>query len=524
MPDDDEAKLPRCLIGLTLSVINNYSWKEAYFIGKENRKQGLADFPNQIPHYVNIMSSIHALRIPTGRRIPEKMILDIEVSGLYFGLEKKWGKGYYVGRKSDGEGNVMVVGINGSGKSHVCAKSIIETWREPFVALDCKGELSFYYKSLLKKRQVKREYLVFDPFNGGVHYNPFAILKKDKAHFVENVREIAYTLIPLPPNDPNSYWINMARDLLSAIIMYYFSIGCDFSETMLKAVTHSVSEICQNITQSDFAFAKMFISEISGLKKEQQASIGTDMKQHLMVFATDSYVQDALSNSEKEKVFSWDDIFASNEAPNVFLRLNQDRLEQWSGMTRLMITQLIRTLERRPDKQTPQGYGISPILLLLDEFPLLGKIDAVTNALTTLRSKKVTFCLMIQSIAQLDAVYGYNVRKIIVDNCQFKLLLNITEPDSKEYFSRLIGSVPIGKRSMSQNFDSIATQSTYGLQIQESREPLIYPHEFATNRDIWLYTPYGFLCTYKLPVSVTHQHAYDFEKKLQHYEEAINDY
>ena len=139
MPDDDEAKLPRCLIGLTLSVINNYSWKEAYFIGKENRKQGLADFPNQIPHYVNIMSSIHALRIPTGRRIPEKMILDIEVSGLYFGLEKKWGKGYYVGRKSDGEGNVMVVGINGSGKSHVCAKSIIETWREPFVALDCKG-------------------------------------------------------------------------------------------------------------------------------------------------------------------------------------------------------------------------------------------------------------------------------------------------------------------------------------------------------------------------------------------------
>jgi len=154
----------------------------------------------------------------------------------------------------------------------------------------------------------------------------------------------------------------------------------------------------------------------------------------------------------------------------------------------------------------------------------LGKIDAVTNALTTLRSKKVTFCLMIQSVAQLDAVYGYDVRKIIVDNCQYKLLLNITEPDSQEYFSRLIGSIPIGKRSMSQNFDSIATRSTYGLQIQESREPLIYPHEFATNRDIWLYTPYGFLCTYKLPVSVTHQHIYDFEKILQHYEEAINDY
>ena len=39
---------------------------------EKNKKQGFADFPNQIPHYVNIMSSIHTLRIPTGRRIPEK--------------------------------------------------------------------------------------------------------------------------------------------------------------------------------------------------------------------------------------------------------------------------------------------------------------------------------------------------------------------------------------------------------------------------------------------------------------------
>ena len=452
------------------------------------------------------------------------MILGIEDSGLYLGLEKELGKGYYVGRKSDGEGNVMVAGINGSGKSHICAKSIIETWRESFIALDCKGELFLYYKYLLNKGRVKRKCFVFDPLNGDVHYNPFAILERNSSYFVENVREIAYTLIPLPPGDPNSYWINMARDLLSAVIVYYFYMGLDFIETMTKAVSCSVSEICQNIMRSDFVIAKMFISEISGLKKEQQASIGTDMKQHIRVFATDPYVQDALSSSEKGKTFSWDDISASNESPNVFLRLSQDRLEQWSGMTRLMLTQLIRTLERRPDKQTPQGYGISPILLLLDEFPLLGKIDAVTNALTTLRSKKVTFCLMIQSVAQLDAVYGCNVRKIIVDNCQFKLLLNITEPDSQEYFSRLIGSVPIGKRSMSQNFDFTAASSSYGLQIQESREPLIYPHEFATNRDIWLHTPYGFFSTYKLPVYVTHRHVYYFRKILQQYEEAVNDY
>ena len=76
--------------------------------------------------------------------------------------------------------------------------------------------------------------------------------------------------------------------------------------------------------------------------------------------------------------------------------------------------------------QSPQGRKTNPILVLLDEFPLLGKMDVITNALTTLRSKKVTFCLMLQSIAQLDAVYGQDTRKIIVDNCQYKAILNIT--------------------------------------------------------------------------------------------------
>ena len=293
---------------------------------------------------------------------------------------------------------------------------------------------------------------------------------------------------------------------------------------MIIAVSFSAAELCKKIIQSDVELAKKYIKNFAGLKGEQLAAIGTDLNQHIMVFATDPCIQAALSNTENEKSFSWDDITADDGAPNVFLRLNQDRLEQWSGMTRLMLTQLIRTLERRPDKQGSRGRNIKPFLLLLDEFPLLGKMDAITNALTTLRSKKVTFCLMIQSIAQLDAVYGSDIRKIIVDNCQYKVILNITEPDSQEYFSRLIGSVPIGRRGMSQNYDLYSNHMTYGQQFQEFREPLILPHEFATNKDIWLHTPYGFFSTIKLPVSETHKHAFDFDKVIELYRRQRNDW
>ena len=65
-----------------------------------------------------------------------------------------------------------------------------------------------------------------------------------------------------------------------------------------------------------------------------------------------------------------------------------------------MITQLIRQIERRPDKYSPQGKETKPLLLLLDEFPLLGRMDVITEAMTTLRSKKVTLYLVIQNANQ----------------------------------------------------------------------------------------------------------------------------
>lgn len=457
--------------------------------------------------------------IRPGQNIPDHMILGVEDAGLYLGLERKYGKGYYVGKKPEDDGNVLAVGINGSGKSHVLAKSVIETWGAPFVALDVKGELSAHYMRLLRDGRVKRKYIIFDPLIGEVSYEPFDLLKRDETNLVQDIREIVYAIIPMPLNDPNSYWITMARDLLSAVLIYGYSNDMGFIETTIMATCNSVPQLCHLIRKSDNSLAKAFINNITGLKDEQQASIGTDMMQHLMVFATDQCIQDALSNDQKKNAFSWEDISTENDAPNVFLQLSQDRLEQWGGVVRLMLTQLIRTLERRPEKHTNGSKRLSPLLVLLDEFPLLGKMDVITNALTTLRSKKVTFYLMLQSMAQLDAVYGRDIRKIIVDNCQYKALLNITEPDSQEYFSRLIGSVPLGRRSISHNFDPITDYSTYGRQIQEFREPLILPHEFATNRDILLHTPYGLLSTIKLPVSETHLHVYDHERIIQKYVE-----
>lgn len=455
-------------------------------------------------------------RISPGRNVPDSMILGIEESGVYMGLETSMGKGYYVGKSSNNDGNILVAGVVGSGKSHFLAKSTLRTWCNPIVALDIKGELfNFYIKYVGIK---KRPCIVFEPADKGAHYDVYALLDRNDPHFVQDVKEIAFAIIPMPLGVREPYWIDMARDFLSGAIIYYFDRGHDFIDTMSLMQITPVADLCKEIMNSGCYLAKTFISDISELKPEHRTAIGTEVKRHTMVFATDPDIQCALSKDEDGfDSFSWKDIVMNEDAPNVFLRLDQSRLEQWSCVIRLMITQLIRQIERRPDKHSSRGPETEPLLILLDEFPLLGKMDIITEAMTTLRSKKVTLYIVIQSLAQLDAVYGSDVRKILVDNCQYKAILSVTEPETQEYLSRMIGTVPAAKVSVSRSCNYSMEQSVFGAQVQEIREPLIHPHEFSTNKDIWLHTPDGFLSTIKLPSIVTEQPVYKFDEIIRNY-------
>jgi hypothetical protein len=169
-------------------------------------------------------------------------------------------------------------------------------------------------------------------------------------------------------------------------------------------------------------------------------------------------------------------------------------------MITLINRQRIRASERRADKFTQEGYKLTSTLMLLDEFARLGKIEAIEGALATLRSKSVTICLIIQSIAQLDKIYGVPSRRIILDNCPYKAILNVSDPDSQKYFSMLSGSSEIEKKSYSISYDpdsgiEVGNNDTYNM----NREPIVYPHEFAKLKDVVLMTPEGFCRVEKEP-------------------------
>lgn len=426
-----------------------------------------------------------------GENIPSKMLCSIQGSpGLPFGLPKQRG-GNYVGVLQGEEGNLIVIGGNGSGKSAGIAKPALGIWQGAICATDIKGELSDYYAGLHCCGVVTRPYIILDPMQiEGPSYDPLWLLSHDSEdNLLNNVKEIAMAIAPVSAEDKQPFWAETEQGVLAAALLYYFKIGLSFSEIMCKILSSTMGELCTTLVQSGDIRVQMLLGEIATMKPETLANIDRGLRNKIMLFATDSYISHMFRGQREEaKCFTWEDL----NTHNIFLRIPADKMEQWSGAVNLMYTLLIRHLERRPEKYSAEGKNNIQTLLLMDEFARFGKLEMITAAMATLRSKNVNICLMVQSIAQLDKIYGEYERRIILDNCQYQAILRANDADTQKYLCDLIGTHMHSQHSTSEHMDEDSDITGYSRQTSEIREWVVQPHELSTLDDVLLLTPYGF--------------------------------
>lgn len=401
----------------------------------------------------------------------------------------------YVGKPQDCDGHILVVGGAGSGKSSCIAIPTLETWKGTIFAIDIKGELAKYWNHIQRNRERKAKiFNITKDYELFSSYDPFYFMRQNgDENLVQNAREIAHAIIPLPSNIQEPFWIQSAQHVLTAVLLQGYSIDASFNATMTRILTTPIWDLIEEISSGNCLEAQICINQFRDIENpadnKMLLGISAELSNKVMVFVTDMKIKESLSHTKN--TIKWEELNSNN----IFMCIAEDKLRQWDGVISLMLTQLIRTLERRPDKYSEEGKTLPPILLLFDEFPRLGKVEVIQNAIATLRSKGVTICLMMQSITQLDRIYGKESRQIIIDNCQYKAILNVTDPENQKVFSDMAGSIKVGSLSVSINNNDKYKH----FQVSESREPLIHPHEFATIEDVVLITPKGFCRVYKAP-------------------------
>ncbi|MDL2302150.1 type IV secretory system conjugative DNA transfer family protein, partial [Lachnospiraceae bacterium OttesenSCG-928-D06] len=413
---------------------------------------------------------------------------------VFFGTVSFGSITYYIGIPPDAEqcNHFLVTGLTGSGKSSCIAKQTIDLFRGTIFAIDIKGELTKCWQDIRRTNKRPTKILNFSKKNlTGNTYDVYQWIREGDSRFlVQNVRELANAIIPMPQNIRETFWIDSARIILTAVILYHFELKTSFNETMTYLLITSLSDVMQDINESNNLLAKMHINQFLECddisESRMMQGIALELSNAIIPFATDIILKEAFTPNDDS--IKWSDL----DTHNIFINIDEDMLEQYGSALTMIITQLIHAMERRPDKFSIQGKEKPKILLLLDEFPRYGKMDILSGALSTLRSRNIMIALFLQSISKLDSIYGELERKVIVENCAHKIILQSSEPDNQEYWSRLIGEKKVNKISYNIGFNPRAHEiAGNNIHINQQYEPIIRPEEFGRINDIVVSTPEG---------------------------------
>lgn len=263
--------------------------------------------------------------------------------------------------------------------------------------------------------------------------------------------------------------------------------------------TRPIKEIIDEVCSGRSGVAKIYMNKLDEVQGNMIGNIGMELS-NLAIFVTDSAIRSVLPvETEESNLLDWQKFNTLREPMDVILTIPEVTIERSAPMIRLMVNQLIKTLEQRSKLNYLAGK-LPPVLIMLDEFSRIGTLPAIKSGLRTLRSRGVTFALFIQSLSDLEENYGATGSKVIAENCPYKVILGASDVASQEYWSKLTGTVEATAKYTSLfNTPVVDEIFSFSNPFSDTKVPIMEPAEFLTIQDIAVVTPEGFFRVMKVP-------------------------
>jgi len=341
--------------------------------------------------------------------------------------------------------HVLVAAPTGAGKGVGVVIPNLLTWGGSVICLDVKGEN--FAKTARRRRAMQDRVFRFAPYDaeGRSHrYNPLedaARIHNADRRFTE-IRRLAAALI-VPRGKSDEPFVPGARDLFAAASMLAIEAGTPTIGAVYRLLSASGEAgqlFAEYAEQARHASARAIFRRFSGYDpKTLSVFLSVAMDAGLGVWA-DPAVVAATSASD----FDFGEFRRSPSA--LYVTVSPNDIEPLAPLIRLLFQQAVAILQRAE----PASDEIWPVLLLVDEFRSLGRMDALVQAITTLRSYGVRVMLVTQNLANLEELYGRAGRDTILSNCAIKLFMSPGDEGTPAWLSRAIGDRTRERRTISK--------------------------------------------------------------------------
>lgn len=370
--------------------------------------------------------------------------------------------------------HVLVIGGTRSGKTSAILIPTLRVWQHTAFVIDISGDISnTIYRS---------DKVVLDIMGGERYYNVFCYADRatTRTELWAQLEILANCLMPSEKaNDTERFFRDEGRRLLLASLVYLYDKGVDFCQFCREFTRVDAQALISDVLEDTSADPRVLaiMQSMQGTNAKNIQGCKQNADSCIEKFAYDEHI--------KKCIHRGIDAITPEilEQKSLFVNIPQYLLDVYSPLLSIISQQIMHYFKVR--EVTPQTKNC---LMCLDEFPQLGMIPDINNALMTLAKKKVRLMLCIQSDASLNRIYGNDVRTEILTNCGYKCILNALDAETQETYSRLIGernvehcSVTTGNGNPSYN---------YSLQ----RERIVEPAELAyLQNHLILLTPTGYI-------------------------------
>ncbi len=167
--------------------------------------------------------------------------------------------------------------------------------------------------------------------------------------------------------------------------------------------------------------------------------------------------------------FSARELMCGTKPTTVYLRWPERDLLALSPLVRLLWGSLIDELITTYDAD--QGKECRPVLLLIDEAGRTA-IPSLADHATTVVGRRISVWIAVQSLAQLDAMYGRARAHVLRDNVETQLYYRPANQETAEYLERCLGRKSGYAQSQTSHEGSTASEG-----LSEQSVPLLTAQE-----------------------------------------------
>lgn len=321
----------------------------------------------------------------------------------------------------------LIIGPTGGGKTRSYVLPNLLNSRESFIVTDTKGSLRRQVGGILERRGFRVLELDFtNLMHSPWGYNPIRYIRWDGERGCWNEQDIITVAAALVPADglDEPFWEYAARNLLEALIGYTLdclppeeqtlvSVAKLFAEAETGILDELMREYCTICPDS---FAAMRWQSIQGGRKADRtySSILAILSQKLSNYSFGG-VQRLFCNPNQV------DFGAISREPTAVIVHVSDCDFSLQNLTSLFYTQALQMLIAEADSRPDNRLQI-PVRLYLDDFANL-IIPDMDKTISVIRSREISVSIALQSVTQLDGLYGHDKAMTIIDNCDHLLYL-----------------------------------------------------------------------------------------------------